>query len=75
MEIVPDGKNHICYTFFNLNMLLFFPHVRFQNIDSSLPVGSIFGIYKGQRGVAVDEGAFLQKGSNALVCSGYCLYS
>ena len=45
-----------------------------KNIDSSLPVGSIFGIYKNQPGSAVDESTFLQDGK-ALVAAGYCLFS
>lgn len=47
-----------------------------KNIDSSLPVGSIFGIYRVPPGVQVngDPQAFLQDG-NALVASGYCLFS
>lgn len=47
-----------------------------KNIDSSLPVGSIFGIYRVPPGVKVngDAQAFLQNGS-ALVASGYCLFS
>lgn len=46
-----------------------------KNIDSSLPVGSIFGIYRKQPGVAkVDKNTFLQDGSN-LVAAGYCLFS
>jgi fructose-1,6-bisphosphatase I len=46
-----------------------------KNIDASMPVGTIFGIYKpapGTRGGDVDS--FLQDGSS-LVASGYCLYS
>ena len=45
-----------------------------KNIDASLPVGSIFGIYKTTPGTAVDAGSFLQDGSQ-LVASGYCLFS
>lgn len=45
-----------------------------KNIDSSLPVGSIFGIYKNQPGSVVDESTFLQDGK-ALVAAGYCLFS
>ena len=48
-----------------------------KNIDSSLPVGTIFGIYR--KGAAELDGAttdtFLQRGAGALVASGYCLYS
>jgi fructose-1,6-bisphosphatase I len=43
-----------------------------KNIDASLPVGSIFGIYKKQPGV--DGSTFLQDGSG-LVAAGYCLFS
>jgi fructose-1,6-bisphosphatase I len=45
-----------------------------KNIDASLPVGSIFGIYKKQPGSDVDEQTFLQDGG-ALVAAGYCLFS
>lgn len=47
-----------------------------KNIDSSLPVGSIFGIYRVPPGVKAngDAKAFLQDG-RALVASGYCLFS
>jgi len=46
-----------------------------KNIDSSLPVGSIFGIYRAQPGVPVNgTKSFLQTGRN-LVASGYCLFS
>jgi len=45
-----------------------------KNIDSSLPVGSIFGIYKTQPGSNVDESTFLQDGKG-LVAAGYCLFS
>jgi len=45
-----------------------------KNIDSSLPVGSIFGIYKNQPGSVVDDSTFLQDGK-ALVAAGYCLFS
>jgi fructose-1,6-bisphosphatase I len=44
-----------------------------KNIDSSLPVGSIFGIYKPPPGPITDD-SFLQDGNN-LVAAGYCLYS
>jgi fructose-1,6-bisphosphatase I len=43
-----------------------------KNIDSSLPVGSIFGIYKKQPGA--NGSTFLQDGSG-LVAAGYCLFS
>lgn len=45
-----------------------------KNIDASLPVGSIFGIYKKQPGSTVDTSTFLQDG-RALVAAGYCLFS
>jgi fructose-1,6-bisphosphatase I len=45
-----------------------------KNIDASLPVGSIFGIYKAPSGKEVDESSFLQDGNN-LVAAGYCLFS
>jgi len=45
-----------------------------KNIDASLPVGSIFGIYKKQPGSDVGEQTFLQDGG-ALVAAGYCLFS
>mmetsp|Transcript_29500 Transcript_29500/g.62609 ORF Transcript_29500/g.62609 Transcript_29500/m.62609 type:complete len:385 (-) Transcript_29500:122-1276(-) len=50
-----------------------------KNIDSSLPVGTIFGIYRSPEGVSVgDEGwnidSFLQRGTG-MVAAGYCLYS
>ena len=45
-----------------------------KNIDSSLPVGSIFGIYKNQPGSEVDDSTFLQDGKG-LVAAGYCLFS
>jgi fructose-1,6-bisphosphatase I len=45
-----------------------------KNIDSSLPVGSIFGIYKVPPGATVAAQTFLQDG-HALVAAGYCLYS
>jgi fructose-1,6-bisphosphatase I len=45
-----------------------------KNIDASLPVGSIFGIYKAPPGKKVDETSFLQTGNN-LVAAGYCLFS
>ena len=48
-----------------------------KNIDSSLPVGTVFGIYKspaksGSSKLHIES--FLQRGTN-LVASGYCLYS
>lgn len=45
-----------------------------KNIDSSLPVGSIFAIYKNQPGSDMDESTFLQDGKG-LVAAGYCLFS
>jgi fructose-1,6-bisphosphatase I len=45
-----------------------------KNIDASLPVGSIFGVYKCQPGSRVDESTFLQDG-RSLVAAGYCLFS
>jgi fructose-1,6-bisphosphatase I len=45
-----------------------------KNIDASLPVGSIFGIYRTQPGKPVNADSFLQDG-NSLVAAGYCLYS
>jgi fructose-1,6-bisphosphatase I len=45
-----------------------------KNIDASLPVGSIFGIYRTQSGKPVNAESFLQDG-NSLVAAGYCLYS
>jgi len=50
-----------------------------KNIDSSLPVGTVFGIFRRIPGIPFDEeypeAAFLQTGENALVAAGYCLYS
>lgn len=53
-----------------------------KNIDSSLPVGTVFGIYKSPEGVKKsgdgEEGfrleSFLQRGTK-MVAAGYCLYS
>jgi len=45
-----------------------------KNIDASLPVGTIFGIYKSPPGTSPTEQTFLQKGSE-MVAAGYCLYS
>jgi fructose-1,6-bisphosphatase I len=45
-----------------------------KNIDASLPVGSIFGIYRKKAGTTVDDDTFLQDGGG-LVASGYCLFS
>jgi len=52
-----------------------------KNIDSSLPVGSIFGIYRPAPGTDLKNkndlaAAFLQgDASRSLVAAGYCLYS
>ena len=45
-----------------------------KNIDASLPVGSIFGIYRPPPGTEINTDAFLNNG-NTLVAAGYCLYS
>ena len=45
-----------------------------KNIDSSLPLGSIFAIYKKEHGANVDNSAFLQDG-RSMVAAGYCLFS
>lgn len=45
-----------------------------KNIDASLPVGTVFGIYKCTPGTDVNESTFLQRG-NEMVAAGYCLYS
>jgi len=45
-----------------------------KNIDSSMPVGTIFGIYKCEPGTKPTGDTFLQKGSE-MVAAGYCLYS
>jgi len=45
-----------------------------KNIDASLPVGTVFGIYRAPHTPDVDKNSFLQDGS-ALVAAGYCLYS
>eukprot|EP00557_Chaetoceros_sp_GSL56_P002679 CAMPEP_0176497810 /NCGR_PEP_ID=MMETSP0200_2-20121128/11948_1 /TAXON_ID=947934 /ORGANISM="Chaetoceros sp., Strain GSL56" /LENGTH=419 /DNA_ID=CAMNT_0017895899 /DNA_START=27 /DNA_END=1286 /DNA_ORIENTATION=+ len=45
-----------------------------KNIEASLPVGTIFGIYKCQPGTKPTEETFLQRG-NEMVAAGYCLYS
>ena len=45
-----------------------------KNIDASLPVGTIFGIYKCEPGTTTTDKTFLQKG-NEMVAAGYCLYS
>lgn len=46
-----------------------------KNIDASLPVGTIFGIYKTVvPDTKPDESTFLQSGTE-MVAAGYCLYS
>jgi fructose-1,6-bisphosphatase I len=45
-----------------------------KNIDASLPVGSIFGIYKTNPGEVITKESFLRDG-RSLVAAGYCLYS
>jgi fructose-1,6-bisphosphatase I len=45
-----------------------------KNIDSSLPVGTVFGIYKCTPGTSPTDDTFLQKGDE-MVAAGYCLYS
>lgn len=45
-----------------------------KNIDSSLPVGTIFGIYRYKDLPPAGVETFLQRGAN-MVASGYCLYS
>eukprot|EP00586_Coscinodiscus_wailesii_P021934 CAMPEP_0172497660 /NCGR_PEP_ID=MMETSP1066-20121228/102974_1 /TAXON_ID=671091 /ORGANISM="Coscinodiscus wailesii, Strain CCMP2513" /LENGTH=417 /DNA_ID=CAMNT_0013270549 /DNA_START=101 /DNA_END=1354 /DNA_ORIENTATION=+ len=45
-----------------------------KNIEASLPVGTVFGIYKATAGTDPDEDTFLQTG-NRMVVAGYCLYS
>jgi len=46
-----------------------------KNIDASLPVGNIFGVYKKPPGaVDVDDSTFMQDGQS-LVAAGYCLFS
>ena len=45
-----------------------------QNIESSLPVGTIFGIYKFKNTSPAGTGSFLQKGDE-MVAAGYVLYS
>ena len=48
-----------------------------KNIDSSLPVGTIFGIYRMPPGsvATADPQSFLLRGDAHLVAAGYCLYS
>ena len=56
-------------------MAVFDPIDGSKNIDASLPVGSIFGIYrKPPYSGKVDKSSFLQDG-RSLVAAGYCLYS
>jgi fructose-1,6-bisphosphatase I len=47
-----------------------------SNVDSGLPTGTIFGVYKNNNGGNGDtpEAAVMQRG-NHLVVAGYCLYS
>ena len=45
-----------------------------KNIDASLPVGTIFGIFKCPPGTQPTEKTFLQKGRE-MIAAGYCLYS
>mmetsp|Transcript_13699 Transcript_13699/g.19173 ORF Transcript_13699/g.19173 Transcript_13699/m.19173 type:complete len:427 (-) Transcript_13699:92-1372(-) len=45
-----------------------------KNIDASLPVGTVFGIYKCPLGRVATKETFLQKG-NEMVAAGYVLYS
>ena len=50
-----------------------------KNIDSSLPVGTVFGIYRVPEGVKNNKDgfsmeSFLQRGTK-MVAAGYCLYS
>lgn len=47
-----------------------------KNIDSSLPVGTVFGIYRVPEGSNNNGGldSFLQRGTK-MVAAGYCLYS
>jgi fructose-1,6-bisphosphatase I len=42
-----------------------------KNIDASLPVGSVFGIYR----KSAHTDSFLQDGRNGMVAAGYCLFS
>ncbi len=48
-----------------------------KNIDASLPVGTIFGIYRMPPGsvASADPESFLLRGDAHLVAAGYCLYS
>jgi fructose-1,6-bisphosphatase I len=56
-------------------MAVFDPIDGSKNIDASLPVGTVFGIYRKPPYVTkVDHSSFLQDG-RALVAAGYCLYS
>lgn len=65
---------YIFLTPFLSDIAVFDPIDGSKNIDASLPVGSIFGIYKKQPGTQVDDSTFLQDG-RALVAAGYCLFS
>ena len=69
-------------------MAVFDPIDGSKNIDASLPVGTVFGIYKSPEGIMKNnkkEGekdeqqgysldSFLQRGTK-MVAAGYCLYS
>lgn len=55
-------------------MAVFDPLDGSKNIDASLPVGTIFGIYKCTPGTKTTDKTFMQKG-NEMVAAGYCLYS
>jgi fructose-1,6-bisphosphatase I len=45
-----------------------------KNIDASLPVGTIFGIFRCPPGTQPTDQTFLQKGRE-MIAAGYCLYS
>ena len=46
-----------------------------SNVNSGLPTGTIFGIYKKNNyAIGIDDNTFKQKGSK-LILAGYCLYS
>ena len=46
-------------------MAVFDPIDGSKNIDASLPVGTIFGIYKSMPGTKADDSTFLQKVKNS----------
>jgi len=46
-----------------------------KNIDASLPVGTVFGIYRKAPGMDASVESLLQRGSDSIVAAGYCLYS